>query len=243
MRRLVSWVPQQRIAAPGSSPGRHLGGGSRVSAPVELIAHRAGNDPGSLRRRRGDADLVEVDVHWSGGDLEVRHAKVLWPTRRLWERWHLLPAGTPVPSFADVLDAAGPDTHLLVDLKGPLPRVGRQALVALGQRRPVTVSSKAWWVLRPFRGTGVRTVRSAGNRAELALLRWLPVGRRVDGFGLHRRLCTPRVVAELRRRTDVVFAWAVDDDGTAHRLARWGVTGLIVDDPDLLGRLAADRPG
>jgi glycerophosphoryl diester phosphodiesterase len=186
------------------------------------------------------ASLVEVDLHWSRRRLEVRHAKVLWPTRRLWERWHLLPAATSVPLLADVLAAAAPDTHLMLDLKGVSPRVAREARAALGDRRPVTVSTKAWWVLRPLRGSGVRRVRSAGNRFELLLLLWLPFGRRVDGVGVHQRLLTERVVRRLRRRVDVVFAWAVDDDVTARRLVAWGVTGLILDDEGLLARLAAD---
>lgn len=208
---------------------------------VELIAHRAGNTPARARRVQGAVDAVEVDLHWRQRRLEVRHAKVLWPTRRLWERWHLLPSDAPVPELADVLAATEPDTHLLLDLKGVTRRVGREALRALGDRRPVTVSSKAWWVLGPLRGTGVRTIRSAGNRIELFLLRHAPFGRRVDGMGVHQRLLTEEVVAALRRRVDVLFAWGVEDDETAHRLTRWGVTGLIVDDEELLGRLA--EPG
>ena len=204
---------------------------------MELIAHRAGNDPADLRRVQGSVDAVEVDLHWRQRRLEVRHAKVLWPSRRLWERWYLLPRRHEVPQFADVLDAADPGTHLLLDLKGLSPRVGREALRVLGDRRPVTVSSKAWWVLAALRGTGVRTVRSAGNRLELFLLRRAPIGRGVDGMGVHQRQLTETVVRALRRRVDVLFAWGVEDDETAHRLARWGVTGLIVDDEELLARL------
>lgn len=204
---------------------------------VELIAHRAGNDPATVRRLAGEVDLVEVDLHAFRDRLEVRHAKVLWPTSRLWERWRVLPASHPRPSFAEVLAAVPPGAHLLLDLKGFTARVSRRALRQLGPEHQVTVSSKGWWLLRPFGRRGVRTVRSAGNRVELWLLLRVPVGRRVEGYGVHQRLLTAPVAGELRRRRPVLFAWGVTDRATAERLAGWGVTGLIIDDEALLAEL------
>lgn len=209
---------------------------SAAAGPVpELIAHRAGNDLDTLRRLEPVADLLEVDVHRFRGRLEVRHAKVLWPTGRLWERWEVLRRGAPRPALDHVLAAAAPSTHLLLDLKGVSPRVAGAVRDALGERRPVTVSTKPWWLLRSFRGTGVRTIRSVGNRFELFLLLWLPVGRRgVDGVGVHQRLLSRTLVSKLRRRVDVVYCWDVVDRRRADELTSWGVTGLIVDDEDLL---------
>lgn len=207
----------------------------------ELVAHRAGNDLAALRAAERCADLVEVDVHRHRGRLEARHAKVLWPTRRLWERWHLLPTGSTAVEVTDVLAAAAPGTHLLLDLKGANRAVAREAARLAAGRRPLTASTKPWWVLGPLRGTGIRTVRSAGNRLELALLLWLPIGRRVDGFGVHHRLLTPRIAARLRRRAGLLFAWGIEDRPTAERVAGWGVTGLILDDLGLLTELAAAR--
>lgn len=209
--------------------------------PPELIAHRAGNDPDALRRAEVVADLVEVDVHRFRGRLEVRHAKVLWPFARLWERWTVLPRHAPRPSLRDVLVAADPSTHLLLDLKGVSPRLARTVLDLVRDREAVTVSTKPWWLLGPFRGSGVRTVRSAGNRFELLLLLRFPVGRRVDGFGVHQRLLDQRLVDRLHRHVDVVFSWDVRDRQRADELIAWGVTGLILDDPELLADLR-DRP-
>jgi glycerophosphoryl diester phosphodiesterase len=213
-----------------------------VGIGAELIAHRAGNEAATLRRFEPVADLIEVDLHAFRRRLEVRHAKVLWPTARRWERWHLVPASQPRPTFGEVLAAASPSTHLLLDLKGFTARVSRRALRQVEPGRPLTASAKGWWLLRPFRRRGVRTVRSAGNRVELWVLRRLPVGRGVDGYGVHQRLLTADIAADLRRRRPVLLAWAVADRDTAERLVGWGVTGLIIDDEALLFDLGGGRP-
>ena len=43
---------------------------------VEFVAHRAGNDPDLALRAARVADLVDLDVHWHWGRLEVRHLRV-----------------------------------------------------------------------------------------------------------------------------------------------------------------------
>jgi glycerophosphoryl diester phosphodiesterase len=209
---------------------------------MEFIAHRAGNDPEALRRAEPVADVVEVDVHaGSGGRLEVRHAKRLWMTRRLWERWFLLPADTAVPTLAQIIDAADPATPLWIDLKGHTRRFSKRTLSILGARRPLIVSTKSWWLLRTFAPIdGIRTIRSAGNRLELALLTWLPWWANTDGVVVHHRLLGDAVIERLTRR-GLVFTWAVDDVESIERLARLGVDGVILDDLTLFapGRIAA----
>jgi len=209
---------------------------------VEFIAHRAGNDPDLLRRAESVADIVEIDVHLGAGTrVEVRHAKRLWPTRRLWERWFLLPANTVVPTLEEIVDSADPTTRMWLDLKGCTGRLSRRTLAAVGDRRPLTVSTKPWWLLRTFAGMDeVRTIRSAGNRLELALLFWLPSRARTDGAVVHHRLLTDSVIERLTRR-GLLFTWAVDDVASIERLARHGVDGVILDDLTLVapGRIAA----
>jgi glycerophosphoryl diester phosphodiesterase len=204
---------------------------------MQFIAHRAGNDVETLRAAVGVADFVECDVHAGEGDrAEVRHAKQIWPTGRLWERWYLLPAATETPHLRDVL-VDGHDVGLWVDLKGVARRLPIQVRGALAETgRPLgaqklTVSSKSWWLLRSFVGADARTIRSAGNRFELLLM--LFFASNVDGSVLHRRLLTPRVHERLRLRGDV-FVWAVTSVDDAVELARRGVTGIIVDDIDLI---------
>lgn len=206
---------------------------------VELIAHRAGNSR-DLADAFGSADQLEIDVHLHRGRLVVRHAKRIWLSSRLWERWYLLPPGVPVPELAEALTWVGPDQGLWIDCKGGLGRrLPTEVCRVCGPDRPITLSTKAWWLLgRPVRGLDVRTVRSAGNRAELFLLRRVPSRVAVDGVALHRRLATAPLVAELKRRHGLVFCWSVPDEATARRLLAWGVDGLILDDPALAEALA-----
>ncbi len=208
---------------------------------MEFVAHRAGNTIEKVRNAGDRADLVELDVHLGPGhSLEVRHGKTLWPTqfvgrqRRLWEKWHVLPADTSTPMVEEILDAAGPGTVLWFDLKGVSPRLPRHLVRAIADRRPITVSSKSWWLLSPLAALeGVRTIRSAGNRFELALLLWLPSRTRLDGAVIHRRLLTEAIVARLLQR-GLLFTWAVDSRQDIEWLESRGVSGVIVDDLDLL---------
>lgn len=211
---------------------------------VELIAHRAGNDGAVDESIRPLADTVEIDVHLHRGELVVRHAKRVWFTSRLWERWHLLPADTEVPRFDETLAALGPDIGLWVDGKGPTPRLPPAVLAALGDRRPVTISTKSWWALRSVAGRdGVRVIRSAGNKLELFLLQRLPSRVPLDGVVIHSRLLDPDLVTQLRDRFGSVSSWSIPDVETGNRLAGWGVDGLIVDEPSVMAGLQTLRSG
>jgi hypothetical protein len=228
--------------------GAHVStaGGTKEAPPraraiaVELIVHRAGNRPGAPGGR-GGGDLVEADVHLFRGRLEVRHEKALWPTTRLWERWELIERGTPRRALQDLLDADA-SAHLLLDLKGISPRLARAVRGALGERRPVTISTKSWWLLRTFQAMpGVRTFRSAGNRLELAWLLRVPSRLRPDGIVVHQRLLSAAVVDRLRHHAPAVWAWGAQNQAEAERLRSWGVDGLILDDVDLVRQLRRER--
>lgn len=206
---------------------------------IELFAHRAGNSVAGIDVTRSLPIGVELDAHLHGGRVVVRHAKRVWFTSRLWERWYLLPAGTEVPDLDEVLGWFDGDVHLWIDCKGIARRLGETVLSATGPDRPITLSSKSWWILGRVAGRpGVRTIRSAGNRFELLLLRFLPSGVDLDGVVVHRRLLTARLVAELRRKHGLVFSWSIGTEAVARELVGWGVDGLIVDDPALLAALS-----
>jgi hypothetical protein len=207
-----------------------------------VIAHRAGNAVGTLRQAEAVADLVEVDVRLRRGALDARHAKRLWPTNRLWEKWHLLPRGTTHAAFDDIVRAADPGTHLLVDLKGVSRRVARLVLSSVGDRAPITVATKTPWLLRPFAvHPRARRIRSAGNRLELLALMWLPASRSVDGYAIRHDLLSTRVARRLTSRRDVLFVWAIRDFSQVVRAWQMGVTGVIVDDLTLVERCVATR--
>lgn len=208
-----------------------------MSTPGLVIAHRAANSPEDLRRLGAHADVVEADVHLYRGRLEVRHAKTLGPLPVLWEKWYLLPLETPRPLLADVLPLVGEDVALMLDLKGPDPRMAAAILRATREivaARGLIVSGRVWRTIDHLRGTpGVRTLHSVGSpRGLRALLRRGDDG--FEGVSIHRRLLSPAVVARLRDRADHVWSWPVDDPRVAEELGSWGVTGFISDAPQRL---------
>jgi glycerophosphoryl diester phosphodiesterase len=209
-----------------------------VSAPGLVIAHRAANSPEALARVGRCADVVEADVHLFRGRLEVRHAKTLWPLSILWERWYLLDRDTPRPLLGELLPLVESGVELMLDLKGPDPRLAGAVLEAtrdFAAERGLIVSGRVWRTIDRLRGTpGVRTLHSVGNRCELrALLRRRGPGT-LEGVSIHRRLLTPGVVSALRERVQWVWSWPIDDPATAAVLAAWGVTGFISDAPERL---------
>jgi glycerophosphoryl diester phosphodiesterase len=211
-----------------------------VEVTVELIAHRAGNHPGGAAAAAG-ADLVELDVHLCGDRLEVRHEKRVWGTRRLWERWYLLPRDTPRWTLAEALADAGDGAPVLLDLKGVSPRLAHAVRREIGDRRAVTVSTKSWWLLPHLRADGVRTFRSAGNRLELALLLRMPSRVRPDGVVVHQRQLDDAVVRRLRQRAALVWSWGATDRAGVDRLAAAGVDGVILDSVELIRELRIGR--
>jgi glycerophosphoryl diester phosphodiesterase len=217
--------------------GHDAAGGPSTRA-VELIAHRAGNLVASIEAAARVADAIEVDVHLFRGRLEVRHAKVLWPSSVQWERWEVVASPEPPPRLAEILRAVPDGTAVWLDLKGPSMRLPRRVRAEVTSVGPVTVSSRWWYNLRPFRRSGdVRTMRSVGNRAQLAVVSRLRRCGPNDGIVIHERLLTPSVALGLRHRTDHLCAWAVDDERRASELVAMGCSGLIIDDLGLVAAL------
>lgn len=203
---------------------------------MEIVAHRAGNSVAELRaalehpRTAAQRLIIEVDIHLGRlTRVEVRHSKRLWPSWRLWDRWFVLPRETDPPELAEILAVADDATEFWLDLKGFTRRLSSRVLREVGDRRPLVVSSKAWWLLAPFAELDdVRTFRSVGNRFELALLH-LPSRSKIDGVVIHRRLVDDRVAARLLCRGHL-FTWAVRDRISFQRMDDLGVTGVILDD-------------
>lgn len=199
-----------------------------------LVAHRAGNRPASARSALGRVHLIELDVHRHRGRLEVRHEKVLWPTSRLWERWFLLPRGTSVSTLEEVLAAIGPDAALLLDLKCFTPRSARCIRRAVGDRQPILVSTRSWWLLREFSDRpGTVMLRSCGSRRQLWFALRLPGLSDRCGIVAHERLLDNATIRAIRSATSTLYTWAVPSVERGADLAAAGVTGLIVDDLDL----------
>ena len=207
---------------------------------MEIIAHRYGNSVEKLALVEGRADLIEVDVHPNRGRVQVRHAKRLWLTSRHWERWHMIEAGTTYPDFAELLDGARASTRFWIDCKGPNPALAKAIRTTVPEDRPLTVSSKAWWVLHRFADRpATRIIRSVGNRFELLLLRRLPSKVHLDGVVVHERLLDSGTLTTLSQRFGAVYTWAVPDRARAEELRAGGIAGVILDDLDLILELSA----
>jgi glycerophosphoryl diester phosphodiesterase len=213
-----------------------------VSGRILLVAHRAGNDPRSARAAvDAGADLVEADVHMFRGRLEVRHPRRAGPV--LWDREGVALARGPAQALEPVLAALGPSAEPLLDLKGGPPRLAEAALAAARDAigdRPVTIASRRWALLERLAGApGVRLVRSAASRREVArLLRLAERGGLGDGAAVRADLLAPPVAAALRGAAPLLMAWPVTDAAGARALVALGVNGLICEDAALVAARA-----
>ncbi|MBJ7456974.1 MAG: hypothetical protein JHC74_13030 [Thermoleophilia bacterium] len=205
-----------------------------------MIAHRAANSAAALAAVGPGVDVVEADVHLFHGRLEVRHAKSLWPLPVFWERWYLLERGAPRPLLPELLPLIPPGVRLMLDLKGPDPRLPAAVAAAtagFAAERGLIVSGRVWRSIDHMRSVAdVRTLHSVGSPRELRALLRRRGSAAPEGVSIHQRLLSPGVVAALRERAEWVWTWPVDDPVTASVLAAWGVTGMISDAPDLLVR-------
>lgn len=198
---------------------------------VEFVAHRAGNTVDTVRSALGNVDIIELDAHVLGGRVEVRHAKVLRPTRRLWEKWYLLPADASGVRIQDILAELVPSTPLMIDLKCFTRRSARQIMGTLPTETPVIASARTWWVLQPFRSRpNTRVLHSCGARWQLWwALHWSRF-RANAGVCVHERMLTTAVVDALHVRTPLVFCWGATTAERVSDLRAMGVSGIIVDD-------------
>ena len=216
-------------------------------SPLIAVAHRAGNNLADLTAAlAAGVDLVEADVHLYRDALEVRHRKAIGP-HFYWEpctevnrRRSLV-----VPQLHEVLAAAAGDPRLMFDLKGPslavAPRVAA-AFRAHAPGLPLAVCTKQWGMLDAFAADPqIGRVLSASDPLQLARLRLRLRRQRAFGVSIRLGLLTAKVVAELRRATDLVLAWPVDTESALTRARRVGVTGVISKNLPMLSRLVAQR--
>jgi hypothetical protein len=209
-----------------------------------LVAHRGGNDLTRLGEcERLGIRLVECDVRLWRGRVEVTHLRAVGRLPIHWEKWRL---GNPLRRrlrLDELVGATGPETELLIDLKGRDPRLAELVLAALPSGRAVSVCSRAWQLLEPFEHEeSVRVVYSVGTRAELDALLARPGGVPLGGVSIHHRLLDEPTMAELRQRTGLILAWPVMSAHRAHELIELGVDGVITQDLTIRLRHAEAPP-
>jgi glycerophosphoryl diester phosphodiesterase len=194
-------------------------------------------------------EYVEFDVlSDGGGELVLAHSRHEVPETR-----------ATFDEALELLAGAGVGAH--VDLK----ERGLEERIAEALRRHALldrslVSSLDWSALRDLRRHEplVRVGLSypedryglAGRRtftpllaAGLTAMKWaLPrlVGRWLDRASasaavVHRQLVTPTLIRTCHSRSTALWAWTVNDEAEAARLAEWGADAIITDDPRTVG--------
>lgn len=207
---------------------------------VEVVAHRWGNSVDQAMSARelhhlGLIDVVEVDIHVYRGRVEVRHAKVIKPTSRMWEGRNLLPRGATAVALEEILQALGPDVELMADLKCFTTRAASKIRSAIPDDRRVIASTRSWWVLRAFDDRPrTRTLRSCGNRVQLWLAKHLRGVWTSTGFAVHERHVDSTLVHELSGGGGTVYVWGATTGERCAELRQRGVAGLIVDRPEIV---------
>lgn len=212
---------------------------SRLPRRPFVVAHRSGNSLAGLREAEAlGVGAIEADVHRYRGRLEVRHLKTLGPVPILWDRWRLANPFASRLLVADLLAACGPG-DLVLDLKGRDERLADDLVAALAPRlargSPTTICARHWPLLEPFAGlSGARLVHSVGSARGLRRLRNQLGTGRIQAITIHERLLDSRAVADLRDLADTIMTWPVNTLERAQELVRWGVDGLISDQPGLI---------
>ena len=214
-----------------TSPGRAL------PRPF-VIAHRGANELDTLRdAERLGIRLVEADLRLFQGRIDVRHLKSVGPLPVFWDRWRVAAPWSSRLGLDELLDATGPGTELMLDLKGrrrELALLVAEAITPHLPSRRFTVCARAAALLEPFAGLSVRRFQSVGSARQLRRLHERRGPHDVDGVSIHARLLAPRTMDALRDRVRLVVTWPVNRVEHALELTALGVDGLISDVPGLL---------
>lgn len=226
-----------------------------------VIAHRGVSSravENSLRAIRlavenpwGACDGIEIDIHsTSDGQFAVHHNPALPSGRRLTEltmaqiRAELLVDGTPIPTLAEAIDAAG-NLRVFIEVKGLDRRLDSRlidTIIDSGGRDRCQIHSFDHRLVARLAGQAPELtfgVLSASYPIEPlepvlmagATVLWQEWGL-IDGALLSR--CQSAAVD--------LIAWTVNDSEVAARLAGMGVAGLCGNWPERLGA-ARCEPG
>ena len=204
-----------------------------------LIAHRYGNQLSLIDdATRAGADVIEIDVWYHRGNIQVGHDKTLGPIPLRWDRWSLALGHNRPLSLPEVLRHFPARVQPMLDLKGTDPRLP-SAVQAIAQQhladRDYMVSSQNWDYLQQFLDNpAARVVRSAGSYEAVNRMQDEFAGWTGDGGGLNYKLIRPGTIAALRHHTELVLSWTINDLALAHELIEDGVTGIITDSLDVM---------
>ncbi len=117
-----------------------------------------------------------------------------------WDRWRVAAPWVPRLALAELLRASGPQTELVLDLKGRNPALGRLVADAIEPHLPGSAVHRLCALacqLEPFSELPVRRFESVGSARQLRRL--LRRGTAAHGVSIHARLLDEGVVQQLRR--------------------------------------------
>ncbi len=217
-----------------------------TAAEPLAVAHRAGNDIPALQWAcAAGVDLVEADVRYHRGRLEVRHFKTMGPVPVLWDRWALAPGWTARFQLAGLLANTPPGCELMLDVKGGGEEFPREVVRAVRQHMPgreYSVCSQYWSLLDAFHeDPHARVIHSIGSAKMLAEVVPRLDDHRCDAVSIHMKLLSPAVVETLFRQVSLIMTWPVNREADLRRLQSWGVNGYISDSREILELLVRER--
>lgn len=199
-----------------------------------IVAHRAANRLDLLAEAlEAGADMIEADVWYHRGRLEVRHSKTLGPVPIRWDRWSL-ERGWRLPLLLeDVVPFVAGRTRFMLDLKGGHSELSggvMRLMHALADGAPYVVSSQWWEALAPFQEVEEATVLySAGSARMLRALEAREGWGMREGVAAHRRLLSEAAVARFHEKMEVVASWPINRAEQLAEVGRWGVDWAISD--------------
>jgi glycerophosphoryl diester phosphodiesterase len=207
-----------------------------------IVAHRAGNNLSRLiEAELHGADIVEADVWLYRGRLEVRHTKTLGPLPILWDRWSIHSARAPRLLLCELLEAAGPETLLMLDIKGRNAEIAHRVIAELREDfagRQVMVCSQNWDLLKPFdRYRPAIVVHSIGNQWQLRQAWDHLASEHCQALSIQFQLLDRESVHLLKERVPLVLSWAINSSQQMQTVIDWGLDGAITDDLTLIAGL------
>jgi glycerophosphoryl diester phosphodiesterase len=208
-----------------------------TSAPKYVVAHRAANTLEQLIEAVGQgASVVEADLQWYHGRIELRHLKTVGPLPIFWDQWYLANPFRRYLRLEELLEELPQGVELILDLKGRSRRLAREALAQitplLDRGVHITVCARHWPLLQVFQSRAdVRCVYSVGKRRQLERLLHSAEKRPFGGISIHQELLDRETIARVIEAAETVMTWPVNSEDRARELLAQGVHGLISDHP------------
>jgi glycerophosphoryl diester phosphodiesterase len=214
-----------------------------------VIAHRgaAAQEPeNSLAAFRKAVSLgahgIELDIHATAdGKLAVFHDATLEGSAISSQQWstvrgHRLPNGEPIPALEEALEAIGGAALVFVEVKS-LPSSFDDSLFAALDGAPAPENCR----VHSFDHRIVRRLRSKRPGLRCGVLSASypvdPLRQVADALAAELwqedSLIDPELLDLAARNGIPVYAWTVDSPDRMEILARWGVSGICTNRPEL----------